>query len=93
MSSYGYNNRGQRTGGSGSYNNDKHRSFHRNVNTLTRLGGGSSSGGGAVVPSNVQSSVGRNVPKPIQTCSLKKENGGQDITAVLVNRNNGKLVI
>lgn len=87
MSSYGYSNRGQRTGGSGSYSNDKHRSFHRNVNTLTRLGGSSS--GGAVVPSNVQSSVGRNVPKPIQTCSLKKENGGQDITAVLVNRNNG----
>ena len=30
--------------------------------------------------------VGRNVPKLVNTSSLRKENGGQDITAVLVNR-------
>ena len=32
-------------------------------------------------------SVARNVPKLVNTSSLRKENGGQDITAVLVNRN------
>ena len=34
--------------------------------------------------------VGRNVPKLVNTSSLRKENGGQDITAVLVNRHGGK---
>lgn len=33
--------------------------------------------------------VGRNVPKLVNTSSLRKENGGQDITAVLVNRHGG----
>ena len=98
MSTYGYSNRAQR-GTGGSYNsNDRNRSgggsFHRNVNTLTRLSGSSKGVGG-----NHQGGVGgvnsgpaippRNVPRPIQTCSLKKEHGGQDVTAVLVNRNNG----
>jgi len=96
MATYGYSNRVRGTGGSYN-NNDKHRSgggsFHRTVNTLTRLGGsskgvgghhqgGGNIGSGSAIPP-------RNVPKPIQTCSLKKENGGQDVTAVLVNRNNG----
>ena len=36
-------------------------------------------------------SLGRNVPKLVNTSSLRKENGGQDITAVLVNRG-GELV-
>lgn len=33
--------------------------------------------------------VARNVPKLVNTSSLRKENGGQDITAVLVNRHGG----
>ncbi len=36
--------------------------------------------------------VGRNVPKLVNTSSLRKENGGQDITAVLVNRHGGECV-
>lgn len=35
--------------------------------------------------------VARNVPKLVNTSSLRKENGGQDITAVLVNRHGGEL--
>lgn len=47
----------------------------------TSLRTGAGAGGGA-----------RNVPRPVNTSSLRKENGGQDITAVLVNRHGGKKV-
>ena len=45
----------------------------------TSLRTGAGAGGGA-----------RNVPRPVNTSSLRKENGGQDITAVLVNRHGGE---
>mmetsp|Transcript_23948 Transcript_23948/g.35394 ORF Transcript_23948/g.35394 Transcript_23948/m.35394 type:complete len:100 (+) Transcript_23948:108-407(+) len=62
-------------------------SHPRGVYGLTTLSGAtasSSHGTGRV------SAVARNVPRPVQTSSLKKENGGQDISAVLVNRHGGK---
>ena len=56
--------------------------YHRGLNTLTKLSGPAGSRGPAV--------PARNLPRPVQTSSLKKENGGQDITAVLVNRDGGE---
>jgi len=74
--------------------------YHRGLNALTRLtpsssgvgGGGFSSvpgTKGSSLNSGSRNNIPRNVPKPLQTSSLKKENGGQDVTAVLVNRRNG----
>ena len=45
---------------------------------MTKLVGGSNAGSSRV-------------PLPVNTASLRKENGGQDITAVIVNRNGGEL--
>ena len=79
--------------------------YHRGLNTLTRLSPSNSTiGSGAysigstgtrasTANSSIRNNVPRNVPKPLQTSSLKKENGGQDITAVLVNRRDGKKIL
>ncbi len=53
------------------------------------LGGGTKSGlGTRAIGAGL--GVARNVPKLVNTSSLRKENGGQDITAVLVNRHGGR---
>ena len=52
--------------------------IHRGM--LTKLSGPSSSSGGS------------RVPLPVNTSSLRKENGGQDITAVIVNRSGGEFL-
>lgn len=80
MSTYAHSNRGQRNGGSYTSNDKRVGVYHRGVNALTRLSG---------PKNNTAPIVSRNVPRPIQTCSLRKENGGQDVSAVIVNRNNG----
>lgn len=79
--------------------------YHRGLNTLTRLTSFNANGtvpsglslgqhggtrGSSSVLSGARTNIPRSVPKPLQTSSLKKENGGQDVTAVLVNRRNGK---
>lgn len=65
------------------------------VGTFHTIGSGGGSGGvgglGARRAFGAGSSVARNVPKLVNTSSLRKENGGQDITAVLVNRHGGEL--
>jgi len=83
MAPLGFSARLQRQSNSSASGNQNVRvgGYHRGLNSLTRLNTNTSArvAGG---------SVGRrSVPRPIQTSSLKKENGGQDITAVLVNRN------
>ena len=70
---------------------------------LTKIGSGGSGagttggygagglGGGGSSSLRGSGALGSNVPRPVNTSSLRKENGGQDITAVLVNRHGGKL--
>lgn len=70
------------TGGGGGNNSNGMYGSHGG----TRGGGGGARGSGSA-STNV---APRSVPRPLQTSSLKKENGGQDVTAVLVNRNNGE---
>lgn len=71
---------------------------------LTKIGSGGSGagttggygagglGGGGSSSLRGSGALGSNVPRPVNTSSLRKENGGQDITAVLVNRHGGKKV-
>ncbi len=67
------------------------------VGAFSSVGGGAGSGSTVLGGKNglsrggVSSGLGvaRNVPKLVNTSSLRKENGGQDITAVLVNRHGG----
>jgi len=83
MAPLGFSARLQRQSNSSAAGNQNVRvgGYHRGLNSLTRL---NTNTGARVASGNVGR---RSVPRPIQTSSLKKENGGQDITAVLVNRN------
>lgn len=100
MASLGINSRTKRQATSSNLGQGRIGVYHRGLNTLTKLSNnnsnivsssyslGSGSRGSGAFP-GARSNVPRNVPRPLQTSSLKKENGGQDVTAVLVNRANG----
>ena len=61
-------------------------SLSKNIRGLTRLGGSAGAIGGGVVLRGRNATSATGVPLPVQTPSLRMENGGQDVTTSLVNR-------
>eukprot|EP00978_Attheya_sp_CCMP212_P007803 scaffold18160_cov48-Attheya_sp.AAC.1 len=75
----------QRYGASAAPSSPPHGGVRGQRGSLTRIGTSSARAG------STGGLLAKNVPRPVQTSSLKKENGGQDLSTVLVNRNGGTL--